>query len=334
MNSKKVLGRGLRALIPAADTAPEPTRVQNTTAQAVTAQPAIAAPTPAAGPPAELPVAELHANPDQPRRHFDEAALARLSDSIRQHGILQPILVRTRAEGGYQVVAGERRFLAAQKAGLRTIPVQLREIGDDILLETALVENIQRQDLTPLEEAEAYSKLLTDFGMTQEQVAQKVGRDRSSIANSLRLLGLPAAVKTMLDQGKITAGHARALLMLRHPDDMTLLAHELADKGMSVRQAEQKARQLTDSSTPGRSAHTRAKREGAPVQTTAGTTPVAGTNDALLPAAVRALRDMLTTRLATRVVVQRAPSDGRGILQIEFYSDDDLDRVASIILGE
>ncbi len=330
MSSKKVLGRGLRALIPVADAGAAPVAVApapSAQAEQVAAQPP--------APPTELPVALLRANPDQPRRVFDEGALARLADSIRQHGILQPILVRPmEGESTYQVVAGERRFLAAQKAGLSTVPVQLRAIDDEVLLETALVENIQRQDLTPLEEAEAYHKLLNDFALTQEQIAQKVGRDRSSIANSLRLLQLPQTVKTMLDQGRLTAGHARALLSLRHPDDMTLLAHEVVDKGMSVRQAEAKAKQLSESASAGRSAHARAKRGGdakAPAASGAG---FAATSDANLPAAVRALRDMLTTRLATRVLVQRSPADGRGALHIEFYSDDDLDRVASIILGE
>lgn len=347
MSSKKVLGRGLRALIPVADTAliasaTPPFAVPPSSAPLSASRFAgggatveTVAPLPsaaAAGPPAELPVAKLHANPDQPRRYFDEISLARLVESIRQHGVLQPILVRRTGEN-YEVVAGERRFLAAQRAGLTQIPVQVRDIGDDVLLETALVENIQRQDLTPLEESEAYRRLIDEMGLTQEQVAQKVGRDRSSVANSLRLLNLPASVKTMLDHGKITAGHARALLTLRHSDDMTLLAHEVADKGLSVRQTELKARELSGAATPGRSAHTRTKRatEAKPAP---GTSMIAASNDATLPAAVRALRDMLTTRLATRVVVQRTPAGGHGVLQIEFYSDDDLDRVSSIILGE
>ena len=338
MSSKKVLGRGLRALIPVADAAPATSPAPPASTPSLVgaapagAPPALPAPAVPAGPPTELPVAQLHANPDQPRRYFDETSLARLAESIRQHGVLQPILVR-RTGDKYEVVAGERRFLAAQRAGLTQIPVQVRDISDDVLLETALVENIQRQDLTPLEEAEAYRRLIGDMGLTQEQVALKVGRDRSSVANSLRLLNLPGSVKTMLDQGKITAGHARALLTLRHPDDMTLLAHEVSDKGLSVRQTELKARELSDAATPGRSAHTRARRSTEPKPGT-GTSLTAATNDATLPAAVRALRDMLTTRLATRVVVQRTPADGRGVLQIEFYSDDDLDRVATIILGE
>ena len=346
MSSKKVLGRGLRALIPVADTALIASAAPPFGVPPSSGGPASDGPSDGAtvdrgapapivspvGPPAELPVAVLHANPDQPRRHFDETSLVRLAESIRQHGVLQPILVRRSGEN-YEVVAGERRFLAAQRAGLTQIPVQVREIGDDVLLETALVENIQRQDLTPLEESEAYRRLIDEMGLTQELVAQKVGRDRSSVANSLRLLNLPATVKTMLDHGKITAGHARALLTLRHPDDMTLLAHEVADKGLSVRQTELKARERSGAATLGRSAHTRTKR-ATEAKPASGTSMTAAGNDTSLPAAVRALRDMLTSRLATRVLVQRTPADGRGVLQIEFYSDDDLDRVASIILGE
>ncbi len=337
MSSKKVLGRGLRALIPIADAPPAnpfpSAAAPAATTELVAREPsAPAVQSPPAGPPRELPVARLHANADQPRRHFDESALARLADSIRQHGVLQPILVR--GEGpDYEIVAGERRFLAAQRAGLSTIPVQVREISDEILLETALVENIQRQDLTPLEEAEAYRRLIDEMGMTQEKVAVRVGRERSSVANSLRLLNLPASVKAMLDQGKITAGHARPLLALRHPDDMTLLAHEISAKGLSVRQTETKVRDLADAATPGRSAHTRSKRDGGG-KSHPGSAVLAAGQDATLPAAVRALRDMLTTRLATRVLVQRTAADGHGVLQIEFYSDDDLDRVSSIILGE
>src|SRR5215470_1499187 len=190
---RKALGRGIEALFPGpADSAVDP------------------------APPAGLlavPVHEIVPNPEQPRRRFDEEALAQLADSIGRHGLLQPLVVR-RIAGRYELIAGERRLRAARLAGLEEVPVVVRETRAEDRLELALIENVQRQNLTPLEEAEAYRQLIDAYGLTQEEVAGRVGKSRPAITNALRLLGLPDAVKALLENGDLTAGHARAVLSI------------------------------------------------------------------------------------------------------------------------
>ena len=185
----------------------------------------------------EVPIEFIQPNPDQPRRRFAEEALASLVESVREHGILQPILVRRLPDhdNRYEIVAGERRWRAAQEAKLHQVPVMIREVKDAALVEVALVENIQREDLTPIEEAEAYRRLVDEFHHTQEQLARVVGKSRSHIANSMRLLALPDAVKTLVEDGALSAGHARALLTAPRPAD---LAREVVAKGLNVRQTE------------------------------------------------------------------------------------------------
>ena len=197
---------------------------------------------PSAADPNLASIGALHPNPGQPRQKMDEEALQSLSDSIAAHGVLQPILVRPHAElpGQYQIVAGERRWRAATLAGLEEVPVALHELGDEAALELSLVENLQREDLSPIEEAEGYQQLVERFALTQEVVAQRVGKSRSHIANTLRLLALPPAVKQMLHQGALTAGHARALLAFAEPEPVAL---EVVEKGLSVRATEELARQ-------------------------------------------------------------------------------------------
>ena len=187
----------------------------------------------------EVPIEFLEPNPHQPRRRFDEA-LASLVESVREHGILQPILVRRLPdqENRYEIVAGERRWRAAQEAKLHQVPVMIRDFNEAARVEVALVENLQREDLTAIEEAEAYRHLTDEFGHTQEKLAQVVGKSRSRVANSLRLLALPDAVKEMLEDGTLTAGHARALLTAPEP---AALAREIVAKGLNVRQAERLA---------------------------------------------------------------------------------------------
>ncbi len=199
-------------------------------------------PAPSAADPSRVSIGALHPNPEQPRQKMDEEALQSLSDSIAVHGVLQPILVRPHAElpGQYQIVAGERRWRAATLAGLEEVPVALHELGDEAALELSLVENLQREDLSPIEEAEGYQQLVDRFALTQEVVAQRVGKSRSHIANTLRLLALPPAVKQMLHQGALTAGHARALLAFAEPEPVAL---EVVEKGLSVRATEELARQ-------------------------------------------------------------------------------------------
>jgi ParB family chromosome partitioning protein len=193
----------------------------------------------------EVPVELLRPNPFQPRHRFDEDEIEALAGSIRRNGILQPILVRRATDDSnfYEIVAGERRWRAAQQARLHQVPVVIRDLSHSAALEVSLVENIQRQDLTPLEEAEGYRRLMDEFEHTQEQLALAIGKSRSHVANMVRLLGLPDPVKEMLDDGRLTAGHARALLTLPDPEK---LANEIVAKGLNVRQAEQLAQRAID----------------------------------------------------------------------------------------
>ena len=189
----------------------------------------------------DVPIEQIHPSPAQPRRRFDEASVSELADSIRVNGILQPILVRRHRErpAEFEIVAGERRWRAAQRAGIHSLPVVIRDIDDGQALELALVENLQREDLSPLEEAEAYHHLTERFGHTQETLAKNVGKSRSHVANSLRLRALPEAVKTLLDNGRLSAGHARALLAAADPE---AAARQVVKKRLNVREVERLVR--------------------------------------------------------------------------------------------
>jgi ParB family transcriptional regulator, chromosome partitioning protein len=211
MNPKNVLGRGLEALISAPG--PEPRRVL------------------------EVEIHRLHPNPKQPRARFEEAPLHELARSIEANGILQPILVRP-ADGGYEIVAGERRWRAAQKAGLHKVPVLVKDVADVQLLELALVENLQREDLNPADEARAYQVLVEDLGLSQEEVARRVGKERATVANMLRLLNLPAPSLQALESGRITVGHAKAILSHRKREEQDHLLEAILKRGLSVREAE------------------------------------------------------------------------------------------------
>ena len=219
---RRGLGRGLSALLDEAETA-----------SAADQKRAVGT--------AELPIDLIHRNPDQPRRRFSDDELDELAASIRERGVLQPILVRKRPNGedGYQIVAGERRWRAAQRAGLRMVPALVRDLGDSEVMEIALIENLQREDLRPLEEAHAYQSIIERFGHTQEALADIVGKSRSHIANTLRLRRLPPSVQSLLEDGSLTAGHARALLDVPGAD---ALAREIVDRGLNVRQTEALAR--------------------------------------------------------------------------------------------
>src|SRR6185436_20672130 len=214
---RKALGKGLSALLPD----PEP----HAGGEAALA----------------LPLDSLEPNPFQPRARIEPRRLEELAASLRESGLVQPILARRLEGGRYQIIAGERRWRAAQLAGLARVPVVLRDVPDDRLLELALVENIQREELSPLEEAQAFQRLQSELGLSQEDVARKVGRDRSTVANTLRLLRLPREVKGLLDEGGIDAGHARALLPLERADQQVSLAQEAARRGLSVREVERRA---------------------------------------------------------------------------------------------
>ena len=257
----------------------------------------------------EVSLRDLRPNPEQPRQEFSEGALAELAASIREKGILQPVLVEEADDGGYVIIAGERRVRAARLAGLERVPVVARQFTPTEKLEIALIENVQREDLSPLEEAHAYKRLMELGALSQEQVAQKVGKDRSTIANTLRLLKLPAEAQAALGQGTISAGHARALLMLVNVSDQTLLLRRMTEQALSVRQAEEMA-----------SAMNRGKRGGAPAP---------AQKPAARQADVRDLERKLMEKLGTKVVVRGTSRKGR--IEISYFSDEDLERLLNLL---
>jgi ParB family chromosome partitioning protein len=256
----------------------------------------------------EVPIAALKANPSQPRRTFRDASLAELADSIRRRGVLQPVLVEE-VGGGYQIVAGERRVRAAKLAGLDRVPVVVRSFGPDERLEIALIENLQREDLTAIEEAKAYRQLMEAAGLTQEQVAAKVGKDRTTVTNSLRLLKLPPKVQDAVERGELSGGHARALLAVTSPADQELLFARILEQGLSVREVEQAAQALNQ----GR----RGKAKKPPGR--------ARDPD------VRAVEERLVERFGTKVQIRGGPARGR--IEIAYFSADDLERVLELLQG-
>ena len=197
-----------------------------------------------------LRLSEIKPNHEQPRKHFDEAALLELADSIREHGVLQPLIVRPMLGGEYQLIAGERRYRAAMIAQVSTVPVVIREFSDMQAMEVALVENLQRRDLNPVEEGEGYKALAEQFSLTQAEIAQKVGKSRSAVANAMRLCELPVEVKKAVSEGSISMGHARALLSLQETEQICSAAAEVIAKGLSVRQTEQMVAKLSRSPRP------------------------------------------------------------------------------------
>jgi ParB family chromosome partitioning protein len=290
MSKRGGLGRGLSALIPGA---PE-------TGEGVSGL-------------LEVPVNAVTPNPKQPRTQWDEEEIQALAASIREVGILQPIVVRSAGEAGYELVAGERRLRAAKVAGLATVPVVLRETDDSDLLREALIENIHRQDLGPIELAEAFRQLLEDLGLKQEDLAERVGVSRSHIANTIRLLQLPLETQQLLTDAKIQAGHARALLALGDADAVNTLALRVAAEDLSVRETEDLVRRYLEPS----------KEQQQATQDVA-TTPAADP-------AMAEVEEILSEQLATRVQIQYGKKRGRVV--IEFGSVDDLERIVSEIVG-
>jgi ParB family transcriptional regulator, chromosome partitioning protein len=268
----------------------------------------------------ELPVAAVIPNRFQPREHFDEEALVSLTASIREMGVLQPILVRPAVDDQYEIIAGERRWRAAKRAGLQHIPAIVREVEDTAALEHALVENLHREDLNPLEEAAAYQQLMEDFGLTQELVAQRVGRSRSAVANTLRLFQLPPSLQRMIADGRLSAGHARALLATPDRELQEELADECLNRGLSVRDVEQLVRdRLAPKVDPV------PEPEPAPTPTPSAPRPPA----TLREPAVLELEELLSARLNTRVSVSLSGKRGRVV--VEFADLDDLERIYRVI---
>jgi ParB family transcriptional regulator, chromosome partitioning protein len=306
MTRRSGLGKGLSSLIPAVD---------GGASLADGAAPTLV----------EIPVADVVPNPHQPRVHFDEETLAELAASITQLGVLQPVLVRRVGER-YQLIAGERRWRAARRAGLTTVPAVVRTSDDVSAVEQALVENLHRQDLTPLEEAAAFQQLIEDFGLTHDEVAQRVGKSRSAVTNTLRLLGLPPAVQHLLADGKLSAGHARALLGTPDRSLQERLARQAASEGWSVRTVEEWVRSGGVAPAP---APTPPPPKPAPE-------PIdgAGLTDAtrLRPPGLLELEQLLADALDTRVGVQMGAKRGR--VTIEFADLEDLERIYRRITGE
>jgi ParB family transcriptional regulator, chromosome partitioning protein len=296
MSSEKPrrLGRGLEALIAAAA---QPTEV-----------------------PAErgdvqrIPIARVRANPLQPRREFDPTELAQLSESLRQNGLLQPITVRPAGED-FQLVAGERRLRAAQAIGWTEIPAQVKDLDDRALLVLALVENLQRANLNAIEEAQGYRRLMEEFGLTQQQVAEAVGKDRTTVTNLLRVLTLPEGVQKMVESGALSAGHARALLALTDRSAADRLAREAATGGWSVRELERRVRVAPEPANK------------KPV------TRSPGVVTASTIAASRHIEDKLRRYLQTDVKLELT-TEKKGLVQIAFYSPEDLERLLDLIIRD
>jgi len=292
-SSRKALGRGLSALLPSTrPLAPQSTLVQS-------------APPPG---PLRIPIDEIDPNPLQPRSSFQADRLAELAQSIREHGIIQPLIVRF-AVGRYQLVAGERRWRAAKIAGLSQVPVIVQDYADDRLMEVALIENIQREDLNPIEVAHAFERLVRDHKLSHEQIAQRTGKDRTTITNMLRLLRLPGDIQLLLAEHRLSMGHARALLSLPTPELQIQVAERIASEGLSVRQVERLVQKMTGPREP------KAVEQVDP--------------DPNLKVAIEQLERALGTRV--RVVEK---SRQRGRIEIDYYSLEDLQRIYEMIIGE
>ncbi len=283
--TRKALGRGLGALLSAEGTA---TATEDES---------------------EIPIDLIEPSPLQPRTVFDEAKLAELARSITANGVVQPLLLRRRGDR-YELIAGERRWRAAQLAGLSKVPAVVRNVSDDKVLELALIENIQREDLNPIEEARAYKKLIETIGLTQETVAERVGRDRSYVTNYLRLLKLPDDLQELLQAGRLSTGHARAILGTDQIDIQRRLARKVIEQDLSVRATERLVRQLSEPATLGK--RSPAKREEG-------------------DANVRAAENKLRRHFGTQVRIVPVQGSQPGKIEIEFYNSRDLDRLYSLL---
>lgn len=287
---KRGLGKGLGALIPGADTS---------TSQSGT----------------EIEIDRIALNPYQPRESIDEDKLRELADSIRVHGVLQPVLVRPRMQGGYELVAGERRLRAAAAAGLSKVPATIRNLTDEQSLQVALIENIQREDINAVDAALAYKRLLEDFGMSQEELAVSLGKSRPTIANTLRLLNLPSPVREDLKAGTITEGHARAILSLDKEKEQIALCDRIKAVGLSVREAERLAKRWTPDLM---------RTQDGRIVSRETLQPPQEPNDLYIEARLREIY-----RTKARLVRNK----DRGRIEIEFYTEDDLERILNLLLG-
>ncbi len=289
MSSKRSgLGKGLESLIPTGQVTPAGKSAGTTGVM-------------------QVPVSQVSPNPRQPRTHFDSAELEELAASIREHGVIQPLIVsKKNKDSGYILIAGERRLQASIHAGLKTVPVIVRQTTDQEKLLLALIENVQREDLNPLEEANAYQQLADEFGLSHEEISSHVGKSRVAVTNTLRLLKLPKVVQTALVEEQITEGHARALLMLETPVSQTAALHQVVARDLSVRQTEEYVRKLK------------------------GEKPAAKAKPAPLPD-ILALEERLRSALGTKVNLRHSKK-GRGTLTLHFYSDEELNSLLDKLL--
>ncbi len=303
---KRGLGRGLSALIPDAMDEQQSAQIR------------------------EVPLSQIVANPYQPRTLFDPLKQEELVASIKEHGILQPVLVRRVGHERYQLVAGERRFRAAQAAGLFALPALVKEVDDRQQLEIAIVENLQREDIGVMESARAYRRMIDEFNMTQETVAQRVAKSRSSIANTLRLLNLPEEVQDCIERGDISEGHGRALMMAEESAAILRALQGVLKRGLSVRDTERLAKEMRNGASGSAAEGTSSFRLSTDSSGTASSSVAAST--ATQDPNESALLDELQQMLKTKVALRRIPN-GSGRVEIEFYSGDDLARILETLLS-
>lgn len=293
--SNRRLGRGLDALFNAPSATPAPAASEDSALQ-------------------EIPISDIRSNPFQPRKTFNPAELSELQESLRSSGLLQPITVRAKPGGkGFEIIAGERRLRAASALGWEKIPAVLKDLSDQEMLTLALVENLQRSDLNPIEEAEGYDQLIRQFGYTQQSVATMVGKDRSTVANVIRILQLPPEVRKLVEEGQITSGQARPLLGLEDPARISSYAKLTIDNNWSAREVERRVREAGQET-----AVNKPPRRGRPQKADER------------PAEVRHLEQRLRKHLQTDVSIS-LKSDNRGTVEIEFYSPDDLERITELL---
>lgn len=257
----------------------------------------------------ELNLDDIRSNPYQPRRKFDETSLSELSDSIRKQGVFQPVIVRQSKVSGYEIIAGERRCRASRMAGRKTIPAIVRNLNEEEMMEIAVLENLQREDLTPLEEAQAYNTLMENLNLTQAQVSEKLGKSRPYIANYLRLLSLPKAVKDYLDKGSLSMGQARTLLSVKDKNKLVALADKTVREGLTVRQLEGMVNELNGSKD--RSRKVRKQEKVSPY--------------------IRHSEERLKEKFGTKVAIKSNSRTGKGRIEIDYLSNDDLNRILEIL---
>ncbi len=305
MSSKKVLGRGLGAFFPDIDENKDKDSSENKK----TVDPKLADPKKRVNVVLELPVEHIRANPDQPRKEFDPERLDELADSVQKHGLIQPVTVRYLGEKRFELISGERRLRAARQAGLKKLPAYVREVEDEEILSLALVENIQSEDLNPLEVAVGYQRLMDEAGKTQAEVAEKVGKNRSTVANMLRLLSLPPYVQAALRDREISMGHARALINIENDSDKQQIFKKIIEKGYSVRQTEKAVRALADKETSSGKSSAQSANNG---------------NNAFL----NDISSRLRSTLSTKVNVKSKKKGGE--IRIEYYSNEELERLLEL----